>query len=111
MKSLDKNHSGTVNYPEFEAYWMKMFSGEIVHGEKMAAIMAQFADINHIPGVAYHPDRYVDEDDELRARCWFLFDTIDSNHDDAMCGYQRVCMYAVLQLCRTSLTGLLCGGW
>ena len=62
-------------------YWLEMFSGEYVRGEKLAAVMAQFADAGHIEGVAYHPDRYVDADDEMRARCWVLFEEIDSNHD------------------------------
>ena len=39
---------------------MEMFSGEYVRGEKLAAVMAQFADAEHIEGVAYHRDRYVD---------------------------------------------------
>ena len=47
-------------------------------------------DVNHIPGVAYHPDRYIDESDEMRARCWFLFDTIDGNHDETMCDAPRL---------------------
>ena len=48
------------------------------------SIMAQFADANHIEGVAYHPDRYMDDDDEMRARCWVLFEEIDANKDHHM---------------------------
>ena len=70
-----------MSYEDFEVYWMEMFSGEYVHGEKMAAMIAQFADTEHIDGVAYHPDRYIDDDDEMRARCWVLFEEIDSNGD------------------------------
>jgi|EP01047_Picozoa_sp_COSAG01_P004234 hypothetical protein len=108
--------------PPAADYWMSMFSGEFVYGEKIAAIMAQWAgaypaycvpperqkggclarslplmgrvlpcvDVNHVPGVAYHPDRYIDESDEMRARCWFLFDTIDGNHDETMCDAPRL---------------------
>jgi hypothetical protein len=85
LRRLDKSGSGEVGYDDFALYWNEMFSGEYVHGEKMAAIMVQFADINHIEGVAYHPDRYVDEDDEMRARCWVLFEEIDANQDHHMC--------------------------
>ena len=81
VKRLDKEGKGVVEYADFEAYWLEMFSGEYVRGEKLAAVMAQFADAEHIEGVAYHPDRYVDADDEMRARCWVLFEEIDSNHD------------------------------
>eukprot|EP01043_Picozoa_sp_COSAG02_P003814 COSAG02_NODE_96_length_37408_cov_9.762604_10_plen_122_part_00 len=84
LDRLDKTKSGEVGYEAFQAYWDEMFSGEYVHGEKMAAIMAQFADANHIEGVAYHPDRYMDEDDEMRARCWVLFEEIDANQDHHM---------------------------
>ena len=81
VQRLDKEGKGVVEYADFEAYWLEMFSGEYVRGEKLAAVMAQFADAEHIEGVAYHPDRYVDADDEMRARCWVLFEEIDSNHD------------------------------
>ena len=84
LNRLDRTKSGEVSYEDFKAYWDEMFSGEFVHGEKMAAIMAQFADANHIEGVAYHPDRYMDEDDEMRARCWVLFEEIDANQDHHM---------------------------
>ena len=84
LKRLDKSGTGEVKYEDFAAYWAEMFSGEYVHGEKMAAIMAQFADANHIEGVAYHPDRYMDDDDEMRARCWVLFEEIDANQDHHM---------------------------
>ena len=78
---LDKDSSGTVDYAEFEAWWLKTFSGELVEGSNLAAVMAAWTDIEHIDGVAYHPDRYVDPDDEFRARVWYVFDEIDSNHD------------------------------
>ena len=84
LKRLDKSGRGEVSYEDFAAYWAEMFSGEYVHGEKMAAIMAQFADANHTEGVAYHPDRYMDEDDEMRARVWVLFEEIDANKDHHM---------------------------
>jgi hypothetical protein len=78
---LDKDNSGTVDYDEFEAWWLKTFSGELVEGTNLAAVMAAWTDIEHIDGVAYHPDRYVDPDDEFRARVWYVFDEIDNNHD------------------------------
>lgn len=78
---LDKDNSGTVDYAEFEAWWCKTFSGELVEGSNLAAVMAAWTDMEHIEGVAYHPDRYVDPDDEFRARVWYVFDEIDSNHD------------------------------
>lgn len=80
-EELDRDKSGTVDYAEFEAWWCRTFSGELVEGSNLAAVMAAWTDIAHVEGVAYHPDRYVDPDDEFRARVWYLFDDIDSNHD------------------------------
>jgi hypothetical protein len=78
---LDKDGNGTVDYAEFEAWWIKTFSGELVEGSNLAAVLAAWADMEHMEGIAYHPDRYVDPDDEFRARVWYVFDEIDSNHD------------------------------
>ena len=52
VKRLDKEGKGVVEYADFEAYWLEMFSGEYVRGEKLADAMAQFADAEHIEGVA-----------------------------------------------------------
>eukprot|EP01049_Picozoa_sp_SAG25_P000384 SAG25_NODE_13_length_24452_cov_18.893976_16_plen_477_part_00 len=81
MKQLDKDGNGKVEFPEFKEFWAEKFSGKGTAGSKLAAIMAQWSDIQPIDGVAYHPDRYVDEDDEFRARVWFTFDLIDTNND------------------------------
>lgn len=81
MKQLDTSGDGTVDYAEFAAFWKAKFGGQVVAGTKLAAIMAQWTDLGEVPGVAYHPDRYVDADDEFRARVWFTFEKIDSNGD------------------------------
>ena len=82
MEQLDADGSGEVSMEEFEEFWKSNFSGLLVQGSRLAALMAQFADTRHIAGVAYHPDRYIDPDDEMRARCWALFEEIDGNHDN-----------------------------
>jgi hypothetical protein len=51
--------------------------------EQLKAQVAK-ADTQEVQGVAYHPDRYVDPDEEFRARVWYLFDQIDANHDDCI---------------------------
>lgn len=81
MKQLDSDGSGSVNFDEFKLFWREKFGGQVVEGTKLAAIMAQWSDLNPIDGVAYHPDRYVDKDDEFRARVWATFEKIDSNGD------------------------------
>lgn len=82
MKELDTDGNGEVSIAEFSKFWKAKFTGTLVAGSKLAAMMAQFADQKHIDGVAYHPDRYVDPEDEMRARCWMLFEEIDGNHDN-----------------------------
>ena len=82
MDDMDTDHGGTVDYKEFEDYWLKTFSGDMVTGTKLAATIAKWADAEHIGGIAYHPDRYIDPDDEFRARVWTVFDDIDNNHDE-----------------------------
>jgi Ca2+-binding EF-hand superfamily protein len=82
FKELDEDGNGMINYEEFESWWLTKFSGELVEGTKLAALIAQVADARQISGVCYHPDRYVDPDDEMRARCWGVFEEIDSNHDN-----------------------------
>lgn len=81
LAEIDADKNGTVNYEEFEAYWLKTFTGELVEGTNLSAVLAAWTDLEHIEGVAYHPDRYVDPDDEFRARVWYVFDEIDNNHD------------------------------
>ena len=81
MKQLDSDGSGSVNFDEFKRFWRAKFGGQVVEGTKLAAIMAQWSDLNPIAGVAYHPDRYIDKDDEFRARVWATFEKIDSNGD------------------------------
>lgn len=81
LKDLDKDNSGSIDYDEFETWWCKTFTGELVEGSNLAAVMAAWSDLEHLEGVAYHPDRYVDPDDEFRARVWYVFDEIDNNHD------------------------------
>ena len=81
MKQLDTDGSGAVSFSEFKTFWRQKFGGQIVEGTKLAAIMAQWSDLKPLPGVAYHPDRYVDPDDEFRARVWATFEKIDSNGD------------------------------
>eukprot|EP01044_Picomonas_judraskeda_P019747 COSAG03_NODE_4230_length_1629_cov_17.833987_3_plen_83_part_01 len=66
MKELDTDGNGEVSIAEFSKFWKAKFTGTLVAGSKLAAIMAQFADQKHIDGVAYHPDRYVDPEDEMR---------------------------------------------
>lgn len=82
MAELDSDGNGSVSAAEFATFWKAKFTGSLVSGSKLAAMMAQFADSKHIEGVAYHPDRYVDPNDEMRARCWALFEEIDGNHDN-----------------------------
>ena len=84
MSEMDSDKSGTVDYAEFEKYWLKTFSGDLVAGSKLAATIAQWMHVEHMNGVAYHPDRYVDPDDEFRARVWTVFDEIDGNHDHSI---------------------------
>ena len=43
---------------------------------KIDATKKAFGDVKEIEGVSGHPDRYVDEDDEFRARVWLTFDEI-----------------------------------
>jgi hypothetical protein len=81
LTDLDKDNSGAIEYAEFETWWCKTFTGELVEGSNLAAVMAAWSDLEHLDGVAYHPDRYVDPDDEFRARVWYVFDEIDNNHD------------------------------
>lgn len=81
MQELDKDANGSVSFDEFKLFWRQKFGGHIAEGTKLAAIMAQWSDLRPIPGVAYHPDRYVDPDDEFRARVWATFDKIDANND------------------------------
>jgi hypothetical protein len=82
MSELDSDGNGEVSLTEFAKFWKEKFTGSLVAGSKLAAMMAQFADARQINGVAYHPDRYVDPEDEMRARCWALFEEIDGNHDN-----------------------------
>eukprot|EP01043_Picozoa_sp_COSAG02_P003812 COSAG02_NODE_96_length_37408_cov_9.762604_8_plen_3626_part_00 len=84
MEELDSDGNGSVSAAEFAKFWKDKFTGSLVSGSKLAAMMAQFADARHIDGVAYHPDRYIDPEDEMRARCWALFEEIDSNHDHSI---------------------------
>lgn len=81
MKQLDKDGSGAVDFGEFATFWRSKFGGQVVEGSKLGAIMAQWTDLQQIDGVAYHPDRYIDQDDEFRARVWATFEKIDSNGD------------------------------
>ena len=81
LAEIDADGNGSVEYDEFEQYWVSKFSGELVEGTALAAMLAAWTDVEHISGVAYHPDRYIDPDDEFRARVWYVFDEIDSNHD------------------------------
>ena len=81
MAEMDADKSGSVDYDEFEKYWLKTFSGDLVAGSKLAATIAQWMHVEQMHGVGYHPDRYVDHDDEFRARVWTVFDEIDGNHD------------------------------
>ena len=81
MKQLDTDGSGSVSFDEFKVFWRQKFGGQVVEGTKLSAIMAQWSDLKPISGVAYHPDRYIDADDEFRARVWATFEKIDSNGD------------------------------
>ena len=84
MKQLDTDGSGSVSFDEFKVFWRQKFRGQVVAGTKLAAIMAQWTDLGEMDGVAYHPDRYIDQDDEFRARVWATFEKIDSNGDQAI---------------------------
>ena len=55
MRDLDTDSSGEVSLSEFATFWKSKFSGTLVEGSKLAALMAQFADSRQIDGVAYHP--------------------------------------------------------
>lgn len=43
---------------------------------KLEQTKASFADVKEIDGVSGHPDRYIDDDEDFRARVWFTFDEI-----------------------------------
>lgn len=83
MQEMDKDDDGVITLEEFSNWWVAQFSGAIAEGTKLAAFMAQFSDASAIEGVCYHPSRYVDPEDEMRARVWALFEEIDGNHVSA----------------------------
>ena len=82
MAELDRDGNGTVEFPEFEEYWNTNFAkgGGLLKGlmSNLGKLMQQTTDDG---GGAFHPDRYIDADDELRARVFSLFKRIDRNGD------------------------------
>jgi Ca2+-binding EF-hand superfamily protein len=82
MAELDSDGNGTVDFPEFETYWNTNFAtgGGLLKGlmSNLGKLMQQTTDDG---GGAFHPDRYIDPDDELRARVFSLFKRIDRNGD------------------------------
>ena len=41
VQRLDKEGKGVVEYADFEAYWLEMFSGEYVRGEKSSGFLSK----------------------------------------------------------------------
>jgi len=77
MAELDGSGDGQVDFPEFRKYWYENIASG---GGLLKGIMATFEEVEEIPGVAFAPDRYVDDDDEYRARIYALFAMIDTKH-------------------------------
>jgi len=87
MKELDPSGDGQVDFDEFKAYWEDNI---VAGGGLLKGIMATFnllEEVKEIDAageektVAYNPDRYIDDDDDFRARVFALFAMIDKDHD------------------------------
>lgn len=86
MKELDTDGSGEVDFTEFEAYWETNFA---TGGGLLAGLVSNFGAIQQVMNesgetTAFHPDRYIDEDDDIRARVFSLFKRIDRNGDQVL---------------------------
>jgi predicted PurR-regulated permease PerM/Ca2+-binding EF-hand superfamily protein len=78
MAALDESGDGQVDFPEFRKYWFENLG---TGGGLLKGIMSTFETLEEVPGVAYNPERYIDSDDEYRARIHALFAMIDRDHD------------------------------
>ena len=78
MRELDTGGDGQVDFKEFEVYWQENFDKG---GGLLMGIIRQVKQMKPVEGEAFHPDRYVDEDEEFRARTYALFAMIDRNKD------------------------------
>jgi Ca2+-binding EF-hand superfamily protein len=86
MAELDTDNSGEVDFEEFKEYWEDNFASG---GGLLQGIISNFGKIvqktaQEGGSEAFHPDRYIDEDDELRARVFSLFKRIDTNGDHTL---------------------------
>ena len=99
---LDRNQAGAIAYSEFHELWQKKWNASHADQKKSAAdqthaqtekLVKLNDDVHrftnhsqdhthHIPGIAYHPDRYVDKDDEFRGQVATIFEEIDRNRDE-----------------------------
>ena len=48
---------------------------------KLDEAKSKLGDVKEVKGVSGHPDRYVDDDEEFRARVWFTFDEIAGGNE------------------------------
>ena len=80
MAALDSDSSGKVSFEEFKQYWEENIS---TGGGLLAGIMERYeaGSLKEVKGQAYHPDRYVDPDEEFRMCCFALFSEIDRSKD------------------------------
>merc|ERR1719223_1020173 len=87
MTELDPSGDGQVDFDEFKKYWE---DNVVAGGGLLKGIMAQFDLLEEVveidaqgeeKTVAYNPERYIDDDDEFRARVFALFAMIDKDHD------------------------------
>jgi len=81
MSQLDTSEDDKVDFAEFRKYWFENIGSG---GGLLQGIVSQFQNVEQVPGVSGNPDRYIDDDDDFRARVFALFAMIDRDHDLAV---------------------------
>ena len=83
MKELDGDGSGEIDFREFSIYWDANFA---TGPALLQGIISNFAKIKPITGAeaAFHPDRYIEKDEALRARVFSLFSRIEKDGDKVL---------------------------